>query len=203
MAMSRIAAQTALYRKTYNNGDLPVFVAELASLLPQLERMGYDSSVPESHKATILLASIPVKSPLETTAAALRTKDMSELTWASLPTILIDEHIALKPRSGGGAALSESGGRHGRVATARTLRSTAPRRAPPTVAAMTTKRRLLRGRWMRCARWKPPRYHCLRVLRQAWPRAWELLLQPEQSRQQTAGQDARTFLHCSRRNTVC
>jgi hypothetical protein len=77
-------------------------------------RTGSDSSVPESHKATILLASIPVKSPLETTAAAPRTKDMSELTWASVSTILIDERNELKMRSGGGAALSESGGRHGR-----------------------------------------------------------------------------------------
>jgi hypothetical protein len=39
---------------------------------------------------------------------------MSELTWASASTILIDEHIALKMRSGGGAALSECDGRHGR-----------------------------------------------------------------------------------------
>jgi hypothetical protein len=56
----------------------------------------------------------PVESPLATTAAALRTKDMSELTWASVSTILIDDHIALKVRSGGGAALSEYDGRHGR-----------------------------------------------------------------------------------------
>jgi hypothetical protein len=41
-------------------------------------------------------------------------KDMSELTWASVPTRLIDDHIALKARSGGGAALSEYDGRHGR-----------------------------------------------------------------------------------------
>jgi hypothetical protein len=32
--MSRISSQTALYRKTYNNGDTIVFVDELASLLP-------------------------------------------------------------------------------------------------------------------------------------------------------------------------
>jgi hypothetical protein len=32
--ISRISSQTALYRKTYNNGDMFVFVDELASLLP-------------------------------------------------------------------------------------------------------------------------------------------------------------------------
>jgi hypothetical protein len=32
-AMSRIAAQTTLYRKRYNNGDFSVFVDELASLV--------------------------------------------------------------------------------------------------------------------------------------------------------------------------
>jgi hypothetical protein len=58
-AMSRILSQTALYSKTCNNGDFSMFVDELASQVPQLERMGYDASVPESHKATILLASIP------------------------------------------------------------------------------------------------------------------------------------------------
>jgi hypothetical protein len=57
--MSRISSQTALYRKTYNNGDMFVFVDEFASLFAQLEHMGYDSSVPESHKAPMLLASIP------------------------------------------------------------------------------------------------------------------------------------------------
>jgi hypothetical protein len=90
-----------------------MFVDEFASQVPQLERMGSDSSVPESHKAPMLLAWIPVKPPLESTAAALRAKDMSELTWVSVSTILIDEQTAFKARSGGGAALSESGGRHG------------------------------------------------------------------------------------------
>jgi hypothetical protein len=55
-----------------------------------------------------------VESPLATTAAALRTKDMSELTWASVSTILIDERNELKMRSGGGATLSVAGGHLGR-----------------------------------------------------------------------------------------
>jgi hypothetical protein len=58
-AVSRIAVQTALHRKAYNNDDMSVCMDEFASLFAQLERMGSDASVPESHKATILLASIP------------------------------------------------------------------------------------------------------------------------------------------------
>jgi hypothetical protein len=137
-----MAVQTALHRKTYNNDDISVFADEFASQVPQLERMGSDASVPESHKATILLASIPVKSPLETTAAAPRTKDMSELTWASVSTILVNEHITLKARSGGGATLSESGGRHGRRNRKNSKKHGTEAITPPTVAAMTTKRRL-------------------------------------------------------------
>jgi hypothetical protein len=102
----------------------------------------------------MLLAWIPVESPLETTAAARRTKDMSKLTWASVSTILVDEHITLKARSGGGAALSESGGRHGRRNRNNSKKHGTEAITPPTVAAMTTKRRLLRGRWLRGARWK-------------------------------------------------
>jgi hypothetical protein len=108
-----MAVQTALHRKAYNNDDMLVCMDEFASPFAQLEHMGYDAYVPESHKAPMLLASIPVKSPLEMTAAALRTNYMSGLTWASVSTILIDDHIALKARSGGGAALSAPGGRLG------------------------------------------------------------------------------------------
>jgi hypothetical protein len=58
-AVSRIVVQTALHRKAYNNDDMSVCMDEFASLFAQLEHMGYDSSVPESHKAPMLLASIP------------------------------------------------------------------------------------------------------------------------------------------------
>jgi hypothetical protein len=128
-------------------------VDELASLFDQLERMGSYASVPESHKALTILSSIPVESPLETTAAALRTKDMSELTWASVSTILVDEHSALKARSGGGAALSASGGRHGRR-NRKNSKKHGTKASAANSSSDDDKRRLLRGRWLRCARRK-------------------------------------------------
>jgi hypothetical protein len=199
--MSRISSQTALYRKTYNNGDMFVFVDELASLLPSW--CARDSMLlfqSRTRRRCCLRQSRGVAAGDDCRRTA--NKDISELTWASASTILIDEHSALKARSGGGAALSASGGL-GVSQPQTTLRSTAPRQAPPTVAAMTTNEDFDQGVGCAAQDGKPPRYHCLRVLRQAWPRAWELLLQPEQSRQQNVGQDARAF-HCrSRRNSVC
>ena len=56
--------------------------------------MGKDAAIPETHKAPMLLASIDPKGPLESTAAALRTKEASELTWEYVATTLIDEHNA-------------------------------------------------------------------------------------------------------------
>lgn len=56
--------------------------------------MGKDWAIPESHKAAMLLASIDPKCTLESTAAALRTKDIDELTWDYVATTLIDENKA-------------------------------------------------------------------------------------------------------------
>ena len=56
--------------------------------------MGKDSAIPESHKAPMLLASIYQTCTLESTAAALRTKDASELSWDYVATTLIDEYNA-------------------------------------------------------------------------------------------------------------
>jgi gag-polypeptide of LTR copia-type len=93
-AASRIAVQTQLYRKTYDGGDMATFIDEFGSLFSQLERMGKDAAIPESHKAPMLLAAIPIDSPLEVTAAALRTKDVVDLTWEFVATTLIDENEA-------------------------------------------------------------------------------------------------------------
>ena len=62
--------------------------------------MGKDAAIPESHKAPMLLASIPVDSPLEVTAAALRTKDIEDLTWEYVSATLIDEVKARNMRTG-------------------------------------------------------------------------------------------------------
>jgi gag-polypeptide of LTR copia-type len=58
-AASRIAIQTQLYRKTYNGGDMATFLDEFGTLFSQLERMSKDAAIPESHKAPMLLATIP------------------------------------------------------------------------------------------------------------------------------------------------
>jgi hypothetical protein len=98
-AASRIAVQTQLYRKTYNGGDMATFIDEFGTLFSQLERMGKDAAIPESHKAPMLLAAIPIDSSLEVTAAALRTKDVAELTWEFVATTLIDESEARSMRA--------------------------------------------------------------------------------------------------------
>ena len=92
--VSRIAVQTQLFRMSYSNQNMLAYIDQYASLFSQLERMGKDAAIPESHKAPMLLASINPDSVLESTAAALRTKEVSELTWDFVATTLIDEYNA-------------------------------------------------------------------------------------------------------------
>jgi hypothetical protein len=75
--------------------------------------MGKDAAIPETHKAPMQLAAIPVDSPLEVTTAALRTQDVAELTWEFVTTTLIDEtESRLMRTSGNIGATSFSGGRN-------------------------------------------------------------------------------------------
>ena len=106
--VSRIAVQTQLFRMSYSGQDMASYVDQYTSLFSQLERMGKDAAIPESHKAPMLLASIDPNCFLESTAAALRTKESSELTWEYVATTLIDEYNA--KRSSG--ALGSSSSRH-------------------------------------------------------------------------------------------
>lgn len=55
---SRIAAQTQLFRVAYSCQNMPKYIHQYASVFNQLERMGKDAAIPESHKAPMLLASI-------------------------------------------------------------------------------------------------------------------------------------------------
>ena len=73
---------------------MSAYIDQYASLFSQLERMGKDAAIPESHKAPMLLAPINLDSVLEFTAAVLRTKEVSELTWDFVATTLIDEYNA-------------------------------------------------------------------------------------------------------------
>eukprot|EP00171_Calliarthron_tuberculosum_P008425 IDg8425t1 len=92
--VSRIAVQTQLFRMQYTDQNMASYVDTYASLFSQLERMGKGAAIPDSHKAPMLLASINPDCVLESTAAALRTKDATELTWDYVATTLIDEYNA-------------------------------------------------------------------------------------------------------------
>lgn len=60
--------------------------------------MGTDTSIPDSHKAPQLLASMSSNSPLESTVVAQCTCDSDELMWEHVTADLIQEWIRLKGR---------------------------------------------------------------------------------------------------------
>lgn len=78
----------------YTDQNMSTRVDRYTSLFAQLEQMGKDAAIPETHKAPMLLASIDTKCSLESTAATLRTKDATDLTWEYVATTLIDEYNA-------------------------------------------------------------------------------------------------------------
>lgn len=77
--VSRIAVQTQLFRMSYTGQNMSAYIDHYSSLFNQLERMGKDAAIRESHKASMLLESIDPKCFLESTAAGLRNKEPSEL----------------------------------------------------------------------------------------------------------------------------
>lgn len=54
---------------------MSTYIDDFDSLFDQLERMGEDTKIPETHKTPLLLASTGNNSPLESTIVALRTRD--------------------------------------------------------------------------------------------------------------------------------
>lgn len=96
---TRISVLTAMYTKRFNyKQHLPTYIDEFESLFAQLERMGTDNEIPEFHKAPLLLSSMGNNSPLESTVAALRTKDTDQLTWEDVTSDLIQERTKWKSR---------------------------------------------------------------------------------------------------------
>lgn len=75
-------------------------VDEYSTVFPQLERMGKEAAIPESHKAPMFLASVNPSSHLEVTVADLRRKDIADLPWDYVATKLIDEYNAKHVISG-------------------------------------------------------------------------------------------------------
>lgn len=89
-----IAVQTQLFRKSYKGHILLEHNNQYSSLFAELERMGREAVIPESHKALILLLSINLHGTLKSTASALRTNGAQELAWEYVATTLLDEYNA-------------------------------------------------------------------------------------------------------------
>lgn len=71
----RIAAQTQLILKRYTNQDMAMYINEDTSNFSQLEFMGKDAVITESHQAPMILASIEPTCALGAIAAAMWTKN--------------------------------------------------------------------------------------------------------------------------------
>ena len=76
--------------------------------------MGKDVSLPESHKGVLLLSSIGLDSSFENTAAALRTRDATDLTFEFGSQTLMDEE---KSRTTSGKSNTPSSSHSGRNST--------------------------------------------------------------------------------------
>lgn len=99
---TRISVLTAMFSKRFcAKDDMPKYIDEFETLFAQLERMGPETKISESHKAPLLLASMGNSSPLESTFAALRTRDTDQLSWEAVSADLIQEWSALKSSSNG------------------------------------------------------------------------------------------------------
>lgn len=90
----RIAIRAWLFRMFYKARDMPSYIDQYTSLFSKLERMGKDSAIPDSHKAPMLFACNDQTCAAESTAAGVRTKGASEVTWDCDATTLINEYNA-------------------------------------------------------------------------------------------------------------
>ena len=108
-AATRIVLMTSLYRTKYTGGSMSKHCDDIASIIAQLDRMGKEVALPESHKGVLLLASIGNESDYESTAAALRTRTPDELTFEFVAATLIDEEASR--RSAGSSKRHEKGTR--------------------------------------------------------------------------------------------
>lgn len=96
---SRISTLNSVYSKNYQNiKNIGAYIDEFESLFAQLEIMGNDTDVPESHKLALLLASMGTTSILESSVAVLRVMDTVDLTWQLVTAGLILEYRQTKGR---------------------------------------------------------------------------------------------------------
>lgn len=91
-ATSQIALIDSILRKKFRSGDdMEKYVNEFESLFSQLSQVQSETTIPDILKGPMLLSSIQYGTGLESMAAALRTKDIKELTWKSVSADLIEE----------------------------------------------------------------------------------------------------------------
>ena len=96
-ASSRISVLTCAFSKRYQPGqDMAKYVDEFETIFAQLEIMGSSTAIPETFKAPLLLSSIGTNTPLESTVAALRLRDVDDLNWDSVTADLIQEYKRTK-----------------------------------------------------------------------------------------------------------
>lgn len=89
---TRISVLTSLFAKRFHGqtrDDMATHINEFEMLFSQLQCMGDESKIPKSFKAPLLLASMGKSSPLESTVAALRTRDSDQLSWEAVSADLI------------------------------------------------------------------------------------------------------------------
>ena len=79
---------------------MPKFIGEFETIFGQLERMGQNTKVRESHNAPLFLASLGTNSQLESIVAALHSRKVDSLTWKSVTADLIQEWAHTKKGKG-------------------------------------------------------------------------------------------------------
>lgn len=101
-AATRISIPTTMYTKRFNGQEegRTSYFDKFESLFAQLDHIGTDTSIPDSHKAPLLLGSMSSNSPLQCAFPALRTCKNDKLTWEHTTAYLIQERGRLKCRVG-------------------------------------------------------------------------------------------------------
>lgn len=98
---TRISVLKEMYSKRLSSEDnMATYNDEFETLFLQLKRMGTDTRISETHKTTLLLTRLGKSSPLESTAAVLKTLDFDQLTRDAVTFDVIQEWTQLKLQVG-------------------------------------------------------------------------------------------------------
>jgi len=95
--VSREALLASLYKKRFNKNDqMNKHIDEFNSLLSQLESMGDNYKIPDSHKPILLMTSIGNDCGPANVLAALRMRDAENLAWDGVCSDLVQEWETVK-----------------------------------------------------------------------------------------------------------